>query len=93
MTTDAAVTIAHVLDTQVRAAAALLNATPDVAGSISVHLIGHGAPIHIDLAALGEDPIPLKDLYVSLHHAAMVHLAALEQLLSAPPWVPAEPPP
>ena len=93
MTTDAAVSLAHTIDAQARAAAALLNATGPLAGSISVHIVGQGSPILIDLAALGQDPLILLDVSANITRALIANVDHLMQLLSAEPWTTPEAPP
>jgi len=93
MISDDAVSLAHTIDAQARAAAALLNATGPLAGSISVHIVGQGSPIHIDLAALGQEPIPLQELSANIIHALVLNVARLQDLLTLEPWITAEAPP
>jgi len=93
MDTLEAVTLAHIIDTQARAAAALLNATAPIAASISVHIAGQGSPILIDLAALGQDPLILHDLSVNIIRGLVANVEHLTELLSAEPWSTFTPPP
>lgn len=92
MTTDEAVSLAHTIDAQVKAAAALLNATAPVAGSISVHIVGQGSPILIDLTALGQDPFILLDLSANIIRALITNVARFEELLTHEPWITLETP-